>query len=436
MILICFGETQDKKNYGLAALISNFGARSLKVSRSQGFDSIAFMLDTLLDVYKKTFRSSLDPKAIKNLLVGASLADYTYEKKSQKNTLPNPAKVSLVSKKKISKPIFQEASILEKAVTFTRNLGNDPANFMTPRALAHSAEKLFKSTRARVKILEPDAIKKLGMTLFLSVNKGSHEPARLIEINYTGPSRKKKLPKIALVGKGITFDSGGYCLKSFPGMLDMKFDMCGGATMLGVTYAVAQLGLPISLKTIVPATENLVNGKANKPGDVIQAMNQSTVEIDNTDAEGRLILADALTYASHWKPDYLIDAATLTGAVVMALGSPATGVMGNNSKFFNKISESAECVGERVWELPLFPEYDAWFDSPVADFKNISVKREAGSSCAGTFLKKFVPNDIPWLHLDIAGTAWNNSTRAFYPEKGASGAMVMTLAQLLEQLSK
>lgn len=437
LILVNIGNPELLKSYGLAAVVGNFAAKAVQVAKSQGFTHAAFLGDTLFEVCKQSFKKNLDPELLKTVLTCATLADYSYPKASSKKPNSKFTHISLISSKKLaqSKEITHYATVLESAITFAKNMGNDPANALTPQALAKATEEKFKSTSAKVKIYGVPEIKKMGMDLFLSVNLGSHEPARLIEVNYTGPIQKK-CPKIALVGKGLTFDSGGYCLKPYAGMLDMKFDMCGAATVLAATFAAAALQLPIAIRTIVPSTENLINDRANKPGDVITAKNGSTVEIDNTDAEGRLILADALTYAAQWNPDAIIDAATLTGAVSIALGSPAVGIMGNSSKLIKLLQECAQASGERVWELPLFPEYDDWFSSEVADFKNVTSKKEAGSSCGGIFLKKFVSDKIPWVHMDIAASASDNNTRNFYPDKGASGAIVMTLVKFLERFSK
>jgi leucyl aminopeptidase len=437
VLFIFLGQETDGKKYSIPTLLSNFSAQATRIARAQGYTHIGIDIDTLSKAVRSLFRKSWQADWTKSVLTGATLADYAYPKSSEKPTKWSPIGITLISKKKI--PQFSKSvawtEAIEASATFSRNISNEPANTLTPKGLAKRTQTQFQKSKGRVKVMEVPEIRKMGMELFLSVNYGSHEPARLIEINYQGKGNRKKMPKVALVGKGVTFDSGGYCLKPWPPMGEMKYDMCGASTVLGASYAAAALNLPIHLRTIVPATENLVNGQANKPSDVIKSMSGQTVEIDNTDAEGRLILADALTYISKWKPDYIIDVATLTGAVCIALGSPAVGIMGNDPRVIERLNRASSEVGERVWELPLFPEYDTWFGSEVADFKNIGNKREGGSSCAGSFLQRFIPEGQSWTHMDIAGVAWNNTTRYFYPTKGASAASLMTLVRFLENLS-
>ncbi len=267
------------------------------------------------------------------------------------------------------------------------------------------------------------------MGAFCSVARGSDEPARFIILDYK-PHTKKTPPTIVLIGKAITFDSGGISIKPSQGMEEMKTDMAGGAAVLGAMQAAAALKLPVHVVGIVPATENMPSGHALKPGDIIKAMSGKTIEIITTDAEGRLILADSLTYAQRYKPAAIIDLATLTGACIIALGHAASGVMSTDEKLTKKIQAAAEATGEKVWPLPLYEEYAEQLKSDVADLKN-SGGRPAGAITAGCFLKEFA-GTIPWAHIDIAGTAWAAKPLPYTP-KGASGIGVRLLVELIEQ---
>lgn len=439
-LLINVGPKDTLKRYSLATVLKNMGATTVRQLSNYDPKDIELYWDQIKRLFKSAFGVNLTANDLQHILLGAYLATYAYSKPMKKKSEAKPPfSMQIISKQLTQKQLDQNPIyFLYDAVTLARNLANDPANVCTPVTFASTAQKTLKDIRGvRVKVHDKTAIKKMGMDLFLSVNKGSKLPPRLVEIDYTGPKKgKKNLPKVALVGKGITFDTGGYSLKPASFMVGMKYDMSGGATMLAVTYAAALLRLPIQLKTFIPLTDNAVDSNANMPGDVIQSLSGLTVEIENTDAEGRLILADALTLASQWKPDCMFDAATLTGAVVIALGTPSTGMMGNSDTLAKLASQSADESGERVWRLPLFPEMDAWFKSDVADLKNISNVREAGSSGAGTFLSRFVPKTLPWLHFDIAASASDNKTRKFYPSSGSSGAMIMTIVRMLEKIGK
>lgn len=302
-----------------------------------------------------------------------------------------------------------EALAIGAGVDLAKNLGNLPGNLCTPSYLAEAAQKLSgggERAAIKVRVLEETDMRKLNMGSLLSVSAGSRQPAKLIVLEYLkGPKGDKP---IALVGKGLTFDAGGISLKPADRMDEMKFDMCGGAAVLGVFKAVSELKLPINLVGVVAASENLPDGQANKPGDVVTSMAGITIEILNTDAEGRLILADALTYAERtWEPSVCIDMATLTGACVVALGSYPSGLFANNSGLARALTTAGEQIGDRVWELPLWPEYDEHIKSECADIANIATKggRDGGAIIGATFLHRFT-RKMKWAHLDIAGTAW------------------------------
>ena len=306
--------------------------------------------------------------------------------------------------------------------SLSKELSNLPANICTPTYLAKKAEKLGKKHNLKVKILDEKDMEKLGMGSLLSVSAGSDEPAKLIVMEYKGD--KKGSAPVTLVGKGLTFDSGGISIKPAAKMDEMKYDMCGGASVFGAMRAVAEMELPINVVGIVPSSENLINGKANKPGDVVTSMSEQTIEILNTDAEGRLILCDALTYAQRYEPAVVVDIATLTGAVIIALGDKASGLMANDQKLANAISKAGDQCADRVWQLPIWDDYQSQLDSNFADMANVG-GRAAGTITAACFLSRFTKK-FRWAHLDIAGTAWLGGAK-----KGATGRPVPLLCQLL-----
>ncbi len=304
----------------------------------------------------------------------------------------------------------------------TKNLSNLPGNVCTPTYLANAAQKVGKAHSMNTTVLDEAKMKKLGMGALLSVSKGSREPAKLITLEYEGGS-KKQAP-IVLVGKGLTFDAGGISLKPAATMDEMKYDMCGGATVLGVMQAVGELKLPINVTGVIASSENLPDGAANKPGDVVTSMKGLTIEILNTDAEGRLILCDALTYVERFKPAAVIDIATLTGACMVALGQQASGLFSNDDDLADALLEAGETAGDRAWRMPVWDEYQPQLKSNFADLANIG-GRFAGAVTAACFLKRFA-EEYKWAHLDIAGTAWKSGAN-----KGATGRPVGLLMQYL-----
>jgi leucyl aminopeptidase len=314
------------------------------------------------------------------------------------------------------------ADAIVDGMTIARDLGNLPPNVCTPSYLARTAQKLGRQHSAlQTRVLGEAEIRKLGMRSFLSVTDGTSEPAKLIVMQYKGA---RKEDPIVLVGKGITFDSGGISLKSGPGMDEMKFDMCGAATVIATMAVVAKLKLPINVNAIVPTCENLPSSTATKPGDVVKSMAGKTIEILNTDAEGRLILCDALTYAKRFRPRKLIDVATLTGACVIALGHHTTAIMSNSDEMAASIKAAGDTAGDRAWQLPMGEDYARQLRSNFADLANVG-GRDAGAITAACFLANFV-DDCDWAHLDIAGTAWLSGAR-----KGATGRPVPLLSEYL-----
>ncbi len=320
------------------------------------------------------------------------------------------------------------AQALAAGMKLTRDLANLPGNVCTPTYLAETARTVAKSSPAlRAQILDEAQMQKLGMGSLLSVSRGSRQPAKLIVMHYKGsPGRKTQNP-IVLVGKGLTFDAGGISIKPAAGMDEMKYDMCGGATVLGVMQAAAAEGLPIDIIGLVPSSENLPDGDANKPGDIVTSMSGQTIEILNTDAEGRLILCDALTYAERFKPELVIDIATLTGACIVALGDQASGLLGNDDALIHDLLAAGQATGDRAWQLPLWEEYAEQLKSPFADVANVG-GRSAGTITAACFLARFT-KQFRWAHLDIAGTAWVSAGT----NKGATGRPVPLLLEFLRR---
>ena len=326
---------------------------------------------------------------------------------------------------------FNYGAAVGDGMNTARQLGNLPANICTPSYLADQAislgDKTLKKATITTDILDRADMQKLKMDSLLSVAEGSDEPPKLIVINYRGAESDKK--PVVLVGKAVTFDSGGISLKPGCGMDEMKYDMCGGASVLGVMNSLTQLQLPINVVGIIPATENMPNGRATKPGDVVTSMSGQTIEILNTDAEGRLILCDSLTYAAKFNPDTVIDIATLTGAVISALGKVASGVLSNDQQLANDLIESGTQSADPVWQLPLWEEYDELLKSNFADMANIGGP-QAGTITAGCFLARYA-KDYKWAHLDVAGTAWVSGGN-----KGATGRPVPLLMEYLRQKSE
>lgn len=356
---------------------------------------------------------------------GALLGLYTFKKYRTENNSKKISGMAVLSKpsKELSNRLSW-AETVASSVYFAKDLINTPSNDMTPTHLAKAALSL-RQKRLSVKVLDRKDAQKLGMGAYLSVAKGSNEPPKFIVLEYKGTKKKP----LALIGKSITFDSGGISLKHSEGMEKMKYDMAGGAAVLGIVKAASELKLPVNLIGILPATENLPGGSATKPGDIVKAITGKTVEIINTDAEGRLILADAIGYAKRFKPRAIIDIATLTGACPIALGNEAIAMMGNNRGLMEKLKKSSDNTYERVWEMPLFDEYREYLKSDIADIKNTGGKN-GSLVTAAYFLYEFA-GKTPWVHLDIAGTAWAEKDKPYIP-KGASGIGVRLIMDLIK----
>ena len=320
---------------------------------------------------------------------------------------------------------LKTGQIISEAVTMARDLVNGPSNQVTPTVLAERARQIAKDHSMEIQVLEVDQAEAMGMGAFVAVAKGSQEPGKFIVLEY---NKGKGLDTIALIGKGITFDSGGISIKPSENMDRMKDDMSGAAAVLATLQAASKLQFPFHLVGLMPATENLPSGKAYKPGDILKTLSGQTVEVISTDAEGRLILSDALTYSLRYQPKAIVDLATLTGACVIALGDNAIGLFGNDESLLKQIEEASVKTGERVWRMPLWDEYFEYLKSDVADFRNVGT-RAAGAIIGGIFLSKFVEK-IPWVHLDIAGPASIEKEKPYIP-RGGTGVGVRLLLQLL-----
>ncbi|MDH5446078.1 MAG: leucyl aminopeptidase [Gammaproteobacteria bacterium] len=372
-------------------------------------------------------------RKIRQVVESAHYTDYRFEEtKSEKTPVKHPLETVFISADTESvsnREAIKEANAIGLGVNLARELGNLPGNICTPTYLAKQAVQIaddYKNIKAT--ILEQTELEKLGMGSFLSVAKGSREAPKLIILEYSGADKNNK-PHV-LVGKGITFDSGGISLKPGQAMDEMKFDMCGAASVIGTMKTIAELQPDLNVVAIVPSCENLPDGLANKPGDVVTSMSGQTIEVLNTDAEGRLILCDALTYSEKYEPASVIDVATLTGACVIALGKHPAGLLSNSDELVEDIKAAASTSQDRVWQLPLWEEYDEQLKSNFADMANIG-GRDAGTITAACFLARFTKK-LKWAHLDIAGVAWESGAT-----KGATGRPVPLLSQyLLDRCNK
>jgi len=367
---------------------------------------------------------------VRQTVIAALDATYKFDQfKSKKEEIRRPLRKLTISVERRNELAPAEEGLLQgqaiaEGVALTKTLGNLPPNVCHPTYLAEQAKEMAGTFKLNCEILEREDMEKLGMHSLLAVARGSHQPPKLIVLSYKGTKASEK--PVVLVGKGVTFDTGGISLKPGAEMDEMKYDMCGAASVLGTMQAVARMALPINLTVIVPATENMPGGNATRPGDIVTSMSGQTIEILNTDAEGRLILCDALTYAERFDPDTLIDVATLTGACVVALGSVATGLFANKDSLARDLQDAGDESNDRAWHMPLWDDYQELLKSPFADMANIG-GRWGGAISAACFLSRFTKK-FDWAHLDIAGTAWKSGA-----DKGATGRPVPLLTHYLLQ---
>lgn len=417
LLLVGLGEkrTVNLERYRRAAATAAKRARSLK-ARTLGL-----------------FLPTLSEKPVESVVAfaeGAFLSLYKFDKYMTKEKDDDAMVEEIIvasDEPKITtafKGALKYAQITCEAAYFARNLANAPGNEIYPETLAKAAQESSKRCGYKTTVLGEKEIRNLGMGGIIGVSQGSDRPPRFIILEYGTPSKRP----VVLIGKGVTFDTGGISIKPSASMAEMKMDMSGAAAVIGSFEAVSRLKLPVHIIGLIPAVENMPSGSAVRPGDILRHFNGKTSEVDNTDAEGRLILADALAYATKYKPAAVIDLATLTGAVVVALGHFATGMMGNDDELMRKLKAAGERTYERVWRLPLFDEYEKLIKSDVADVKNVG-GRWAGSITAAWFLKKFI-GDYKWAHLDIAGTAILEESQDYTP-KGGSGVGVRLLTEFL-----
>ena len=361
---------------------------------------------------------------------GALLALFDPDKYHTSDKTENPLGLMILASADGDQQAIQRGidrgRVIAEATNFGREVINEPANVMTPTEMARRAEEMAKEYGLAFEVLEEERMKELGMGALLGVAQGSAEPAKLIVMTY---EPKEASPEcVAIVGKGVTFDTGGISIKPSEGMEQMKYDMAGGATTIAAMRAIAQLKPSVKVIGIVPATENMPGGRAQRPGDVVRAMTGKTIEVINTDAEGRLILADAVAYARKLGATQIVDLATLTGAVSIALGDLYVAILGNDQPWIDRVMAAAKKSGERFWQLPLDKEYREQIKSEIADIKNIG-GRKAGTITGAYFIREFV-EDTPWAHLDIAGTAWNESNKP-HLAVGPTGICVRTLVNLV-----
>jgi leucyl aminopeptidase len=418
LLLVGAGKRED---FSLDTIrkVSGAAARFL---RSKGVRRMAMLRRSQLDLDKSA------QAAVEGVLIGLFEPDmYKTEKKEERRLDELILCTAAPGSNDVLAGGVERGRIIGDAVNLARELINEPSSTLTPTELAERAKETANRFGLDIDVLEENRMKELGMGALLGVARGSDEPARLIVLRYTPASTEpmgNDAGVIAIVGKGITFDSGGISIKPAEGMEKMKYDMSGAASTLAAMSAIAQLKPKVNVIGVMPATENMPSGRAYKPGDVLRAMSGKTIEVINTDAEGRLILADAITYARKLGATRIIDLATLTGAVSIALGTVNVAVLGNNQQFIDEVRGAAREVGERFWQLPMDEDYRELIKSDIADIKN-SGGRYAGTITASYFLHEFA-EDTPWVHLDIAGTAWENERKP-HMAKGPTGVAIRTL---------
>ncbi|HKT46960.1 MAG TPA: leucyl aminopeptidase [Candidatus Acidoferrales bacterium] len=406
------------------ATLRKISGAALRNLKSRGVHSIAF-------VARENDGTEATAQAI---VEGAVAGDfetdkYKTEKKNDKFIEALTIGGYSDSEKAVGERGVAKGRVIAEAQNFTRELVNEPSNKLTPRVLAEKAQAMAREAGLAVDVLDEKRIVELKMGALLSVAQGSAEPPRMIVVTYTPANTKPDAPVIAFVGKAVTFDTGGISIKPSDGMEKMKYDMAGGATMLGVMRALAALKPNVKVMAVVPATENMPGGRAQKPGDIQTAMSGKTIEVLNTDAEGRLILADAVHYAKQLGATHLVDAATLTGAIVVALANINVGVFsGADQAWTDKLLASAKAAGEKMWQMPMDEEYREFIKGSFADIQNIGSGKGGGSITGAWFIREFA-GDTPWIHLDIAGTAWNDDAKPWLA-KGPTGVALRTLIHL------
>jgi leucyl aminopeptidase len=419
LLLVSGGNAKKFSSYDLRRL----AGAAVRVLKSRGLRSFTFVAPPTIPA----------EEAVRAIVEGANVGNFDpdYYRSDRRDQKIDEITICAPGDKAALEKAAAEAQIVGDSQNFTRDLVNEPSNRMTPTILGERAKKMSAEVGLRCEVFGADKIKELKMGAFWSVAQGSDEPPALIVMKYEPPGAPDK-PVLGLVGKGITFDTGGISIKPADGMEKMKYDMAGGATMIGAMRAIALLKPKIKVIGIVCATENMPSGKAQKPGDVQIAMSGKSIEIINTDAEGRLVLADGLHYARQLGCTHLVDAATLTGAVVVALGHNNAGIFANDENMYERIRAANAKAGEKMWRLPLDDEYKEQIRSSIADIVN-SGGRWGGAITAAMFLKEFA-EDTPWIHLDIAGTAWMEEQKPWIA-KGPSGIALRSLVEFVRSFA-
>ena len=425
--LLAFGfddQSSTDDEFSLHQKYRNLGSAIITQAKKIHAKSISISAENL-DLQRESLFCAL----VEGLVLGGY--EYTAYKSKKDSTRFHPT-IAILNGKRIDDRLHARAQELCAATSLARDLINMPPNVCTPAHLVSVAKDVAQKGKLKLQVFDKSQLQKMGAFSLLSVAKGSSLPPYLIKLVYQPPATKGsgKTKVISIVGKGVTFDTGGYSLKPADGMIGMKGDMAGAACVLAVMQAVSALKPNVEVRGYIPTTENMVNGEATRVGDIVTAMNGKTIEILNTDAEGRLILADALTLACRDKPSIIIDVATLTGACMVALGMQYAGIFSDDQKLTQDIISTGAVEGERYWPLPLAPEYAASIKSTVADLKNIAGNRWGGATIAGLFLKEFVSKDVRWAHLDIAGPSDSDSDRGFI-KTGGVGFGVRTLTRFI-----
>ncbi|MCD4782446.1 MAG: leucyl aminopeptidase [Candidatus Eremiobacteraeota bacterium] len=415
--------------------IRSMTGRSARILRRIKCKNIAYSSFTGLGI---------DPRmSAQYIAEGLIMGLYHFKRHVTKTSPKEPIeKVTIIAKNseevELVKSGIEKGMVLARATNFARDLVNEPGNIMTPTYFEKQARKISKELGIEIKVYEEDELREMGVGAFLAVAQGSKEPPKIVKMTYEGDPGK---PFVGFVGKGITFDAGGLCIKPAEGMYRMYSDCSGACAVLGAMSAIAKLKLPVNVVGIMPMTENMPSGTAYRPGDIITSYSGKTIEILNTDAEGRLALADGITMAKEAGAKFIVDIATLTGGCVIALGCIASGIMGNNEKLIDYVKQAGEIAAENMWHLPLYDDYFAQIYSDVADMENLGGK-SASACTAGIFLKQFVEDETPWVHIDIAGTAMIERERTPYlkkpylPKEGGTGVGVRTLVHLAEIMIK
>ena len=427
LLLVGVGERAD---YG-AAQVSQFGGAAVRYLRARNVKTVGLVPRLEVGDAGRAVQATVE-----GALIGLFEPDKYRTIDKEERAVERVVVVAEGADAEALRRGAERGRIVGESVNFTRDLANEPGGYLTPTVFAERAQEIANEFGLEIDVLDQPRLEAEGMGAFLSVARGSEQPPKMMVLKYMPEGRaaiEEGEEYLALVGKGITFDTGGISIKPSENMELMKYDMTGGATVLGVMRAVAQLKPPIPLLGVVPATENMPSGRATKPGDVVRAMSGKTIEIINTDAEGRLILADAVSYAKKLGATRIVDMATLTGAVSIALGDVNTGIMGTDQELINEIIEAGRAVGEKFWQLPLDKEYTKQIKSDIADIKNVG-GRKAGTITAAAFIKEFA-DGTSWAHLDIAGTAWGDEAKPFRA-KGPTGVAVRTLLNFVERSAR